>query len=167
MFPYDLVTPRIALGPHPITPIEVNELVVDGFLASLNVGTAPVHYNQEGWLLEVQHVPIDDLQRIPLKKAIKAIETFHDLLVQYERAYIHCAAGLHRSPTVLWLYLISLGFGENEAEEMISSARMDAVPRHPRLLSPEVIAAAKALKHPKSAKDWVTTDPSGTSPQTH
>ena len=38
------------------------------------------------------------------------------------KIYVHCNAGLSRSPTAVWLYLVASGWDEDEASDAISAA---------------------------------------------
>ena len=49
-----------------------------------------------------------------------ALDALHDMVTTPDsQVYVHCVAGLVRSPTILWLYLISLGVPWKDAREWI------------------------------------------------
>ena len=44
------------------------------------------------------------------------------------KAYVHCQAGMNRSPNILWLYFIACGMELNAAVQMIMTASPYAAP---------------------------------------
>jgi hypothetical protein len=55
------------------------------------------------------------------------------------KLYLHCIGGQNRSPTVLWLYLISCGMKPDEARRMISEKSPDSVPGHQQLVDQALV----------------------------
>lgn len=89
-------------------------------------------------------VPIDDLSTIPLSEAIRCVDALHECVcVMDSNVYIHCIAGLNRSPTVLWLYLVACGVDPIAAEKMITSVSFDAVPGHSQLVNTGLIESIR------------------------
>lgn len=141
----DHVTQRIGLGPHPSREGAI-ALRESGYRVAFNVGTASSEL-YEGVFDVVVADPIEDLVPIPPSVAIRLTNTLHMLLSSYPgKVYIHCVAGLNRSATVLWLYFLTLGLSPHQAEDLIARARMDAVPGHPRLAPPELVAQVSTLR---------------------
>ena len=52
------------------------------------------------------------------------------------KVYVHCSARQNRSPNILWLYLTALGIPPESGIQLISAARLDAVPGHQILVPP-------------------------------
>ncbi len=141
---YDWVTDRIALGPHPDGHADAIQLINDGLCTVLNVGQAPsLNYEYFAPFSEVVHIPLSDVgegRPITTTQASSAVTELDRLLSTYDcSVYVHCIAGLHRSPTILWLYFIYKGIEPDQAANMIADARMDAVPGHPDLVEPELV----------------------------
>ncbi len=54
---------------------------------------------------------------------VEALTRLDQLFSQPEpRVLVHCLAGQNRSPTIIWLYLRSLGVNADVAKSMIESA---------------------------------------------
>jgi hypothetical protein len=78
--------------------------------------------------------PIVDGQRIPDAVARDCLDALHGILsADNTKVYLHCHAGINRSPTLIWLYLIACGLKPNAARELIVSAAPHAVAGHPSL----------------------------------
>lgn len=83
---------------------------------------------------EIVSFPITDGRKMPDEKALACLDRFHGILIREgTRVFIHCQAGINRSPTVLWLYLVACGLGLDEAGERIARASPHAVPGDPAL----------------------------------
>ena len=73
---------------------------------------------------------------IPEASAIECLNALHDSICDGDsNVYVHCVAGWNRSPTILWLYLVSCGIASDTAADMITSASFDAVPAHSKLIN--------------------------------
>jgi len=146
----DAVTDRLGLGPHPDGADHARSLIDAGYRCVANVGNGPsATYSGYPGFRAIVQVPIEDLAPIPVPIATCLLGQIHGLLMSFpdERLYIHCIAGQNRSPTILWLYLLSLGVSPAEATARISDARMDAVPGHEALIHPALIDAATNYRH--------------------
>lgn len=145
------VTPRLAGGPFPMD--RGHELAKAGITHVINVSaTDPKHYGKTDGL-EIVWRPINDLEVIPREAALACVDDLHRILATpRSRVYVHCLAGQHRSPTIVWLYLISRGYTRDEAGQMIGKSWKDAVPGHPRLVDEELIEAARkhSRRRPRS-----------------
>lgn len=51
------------------------------------------------------------------------------------KIYVHCDAGFNRSPTVIWLYYLSIGYSEEEATKRIISGHKNLVVPDPFIIS--------------------------------
>lgn len=131
---FNFITQRIAIGEHP-NEQEAQSLLAQGITCILNVGsgtaktygTVPFHASAE--------VKIEDLTRIPDQLVVQALTEMHRmLLLETGCLYVHCLAGLNRSPTIVWLYFIAMGMEPIAAAELIVNARFDANPGHFKLV---------------------------------
>jgi protein-tyrosine phosphatase len=76
----------------------------------------------EAGFAEVAWVPMSDSHRLPIHSATAAIDALHRMVAAPgSHVYVHCVAGLVRSPTILWLYLIALGVPPKDARKWIES----------------------------------------------
>jgi protein-tyrosine phosphatase len=121
----------------------------------LNVGEGPsVLTLADGPFSEIVWYPIVDLERIDEKTATDAIDTLHRMVIVPEsRTYIHCVAGMNRSPTVLWLYFLACGMEPTRAKELINAKNADAIPGHARLVDDQLVVHIRVhgkrfLSHP-------------------
>jgi len=137
-------------------PAWLPELRAAGITHILNVCEAGhVLTAKDGPFTELCSIAIDDLAPIPEPVALECLDALHRMATApHSRVYLHCIAGHNRSPTVLWLYLVACGIDPQLAKEQISARNIDAVPGHPRLVSPPLIAKAKEhaqryLPHPR------------------
>ncbi|WP_084416789.1 protein-tyrosine phosphatase family protein [Mariniblastus fucicola] len=129
-----------------------------GITHILNVSETPSQLElNEGPFKNIVQFPIRDGVPIPVDSAVSCCRTLHDFLCEPDsNIYIHCVAGWNRSPTILWLYLIACGIDDNVARDMICSASIDAVPAHPKLITPSLTdtmieyGAANFIPHPRN-----------------
>ncbi|MBS3148511.1 dual specificity protein phosphatase family protein [Candidatus Woesearchaeota archaeon] len=131
----DWVTQRIALGPYPFN--REHELVQEGVTHTLNVGDGTYHpLFRKDIFKEVAGIHIYDLREIPVTTAKEALSKLHQMLHtdRDSKVYVHCSAGQNRSPNILWLYLIALGLAPQDGIQLISTARLDAIPGHQLLV---------------------------------
>ena len=125
----------------------------------LNVSNTPSQLKtDDGPFRSVTWIDIEDRTLIPTDIAINAIDTIHRSLISGGgRIYVHCMAGWNRSPTILWLYLISCGLDSHDAARLICSEAFDAVPGHSLLVDSDLIATVQThgrnnyLPHPRPA----------------
>jgi len=61
------------------------------------------------------------------------------------RVYVHCIAGLNRSPTIAWLYLVACGLLPDDATRMIEMRSPDSIAPHPKLVDARLIGAMQKL----------------------
>ena len=134
------ITHRIAIGQF-ATEQRAEWLLEQGVNHILNVGEGPsVVAATEVGFRTVVDVSIEDLTQIPDDVAIRCLGIIHDVLLQPDtKIYIHCIAGQNRSPTILWLYLLACGVGEDEAKHMIANRSPDSVPGHGKLVDNRLI----------------------------
>ena len=120
-------------------------LLAAGVTHLLNVSNVPSEVSAgPGTFAGVAWVPMSDRRQLLLETAVMAIDTLHRLvLVPESHVYVHCVAGMVRSPTVLWLYLIACGLSPKYARELIESRSPDAVAGHPLLVTDDHILLAQ------------------------
>lgn len=141
------VTSRIAIGRF-ATPGRAKYLQSQGVTHLLNVSDAPsVISEAEFSFVELTDVPITDLNRIPDEQVVRCCDFMNRALekARHNKIYVHCIAGQNRSPTVVWLYLVSCGADSEVAKRLIVSAFPDAIPGHSLLVDDALIA--KVVSH--------------------
>ena len=136
------ITNSIWLGPF-ASPERKSTLTAASINHILNVGEAPsVLTIDDGPFRSVVGHSIIDLEPIPEELAIACIASLHQMLSEAEaRVYVHCIAGLNRSPTVVWLYLVACGIEPNEAKAIIEKRAPDAIAGHSKLVDAGLVAA--------------------------
>jgi hypothetical protein len=114
------ITECLSIGPF-ASPERAIKLRAAGVTHVLNVSDGPseISKSEEGFK-GVAWVPMSDSRRLMPSTAVWALSTLHQLVtVPDAHAYVHCVAGLVRSPTILWLYLIACGLSSNDARDLI------------------------------------------------
>lgn len=97
-----------------------------------------------GSFAEVAWVPLEDHRRLPFARAAEVLDTLHRLAsAPGAHVYVHCMAGVLRSPTVLWLYLVACGLSARDARELIETRSPDAVAGHFRMVDDEHVLFAQ------------------------
>lgn len=116
------VTECLSVGPF-ASAERAEALRAAGVTHVLNVSdSASAITAADGGFAGVAWVPMSDSKRLPPHVALRAIATLHDLASKPDaHVYVHCVAGMVRSPTILWLYLISLGVPPKDARTWIET----------------------------------------------
>ena len=135
------VTDRILLGEYPDDDAFAR-LAGLGVTDILNVAATP--NRRPGFAVHV--IPIPDLEEMPLADAERAVRLVKRVVTGGGRIFVHCMAGQNRSPGVVFLSLLHLGHDAAEAERMIVDASLDAIPRHPRIVTPRVVEHVRSLR---------------------
>src|SRR5262249_52939762 len=114
------ITECLSVGPF-ASPERAARLLAAGVTHVLNVSNEPSEISAgAGSFAGVAWVPMSDSRRLQPATAIWALGTLHELAsVPDSHVYVHCVAGLVRSPTILWLYLIALGVPPKDARTWI------------------------------------------------
>jgi protein-tyrosine phosphatase len=112
------VLPNLYLGPCPRSAEDVDQLRQDfGVTAVLNLQTdgdlsnygidwesLNGHYRRTG--VEIRRSPILDFQQDDLRQHLpQCVEVLSELLAKGHRTYVHCSAGINRSPSAVIAYL--------------------------------------------------------------
>lgn len=114
---YDKILPNLFVGWHPATGGDVRRLTDAGVTAVLNLQTdhdfglfgvdwptLRARYFASG--IEVRRVPIRDFDDDDLRaKLPEAVRVLKELLDDGNTVYVHCSAGVNRSPSVVIAYL--------------------------------------------------------------
>ncbi len=118
-FDFDEITPHLLVGSYPHSLAHVERLREAGVQAVLNLQADPelAEYGvawkaiQNEYLrtcIVLRRVPIRDADEDDLVRQLPtAVSELHDLLGAGYRVYLHCMAGINRSPTVAigWLHV--------------------------------------------------------------
>lgn len=130
------VGPRILRGPY-ITAADAVELEARGVTDVLNLD---IPYQQPEVLsatrMRFHAVFLHDMAPLSARDATAVLDAFHAILRPAEtKLYVHCNAGVSRSPTAIWLYLVSTSVAPDAAARIVEP---DGI-----LLTPEVVALAE------------------------
>ena len=128
------ITPGLWVGPCPDDPADFEELKSLGVTAILNLQTAEdLPQREAGWAesaaksagLTFRNVPVIDFDSLDLKYQLpKCVKALDELLGAGHRVYLHCTAGVSRSPTVAVAYLHwCLNWPLEQALEHVREAR--------------------------------------------
>lgn len=109
-----VITPNVLVGPCPYDSEEFQQLKSESVTAILSLLTS----EDEDELgireiveatkadLEYRNVAVNDFDDLDLKKKLPAcVKALDDLLKDGHKVYVHCTAGVTRSPTVVAAYL--------------------------------------------------------------
>jgi protein-tyrosine phosphatase len=109
------VTPNLLVGPAPYDAEEYEELKAKEVTAILSLQTrgdlgdrtpADVRNAAESMDLIFRNVPVTDFDALDLKRQLPAcVMALDELVAAGYRVYVHCTAGVTRSPTVIAAYL--------------------------------------------------------------
>lgn len=115
------VTECLSVGPFASVE-RAPQLLAAGVTHVLNVSHEPSVVSVNSGFAGVAWVPMSDSRRLAPATAIWAIDTLHQLASAPDaHVYVHCVAGMVRSPTILWLYLIALGVPPKDARVWIET----------------------------------------------
>jgi len=99
---------------------------------------------------------IPDGRRVPDAKALEILDALHGaLLVPDAKVYVHCHAGVSRSPTVVFLYLLACGRDAETVAERFGEHAAYARPGNPGLVDMALMDRVRAhgrdhyLPHPR------------------
>ncbi|KOR31432.1 hypothetical protein TI04_00805 [Achromatium sp. WMS2] len=139
------ITEHIAQGPKPYGN-EYQDLVNNGITHILDLTEFSATVQDEiTTQLHIIHEYIIDFQFIPYTQVEKCCQIIYDILEQPQhKLYIHCWAGIGRSSTILWLYLIGCGIDPELAKNIIKTANRAATPGNKSLSDSSHISCIKA-----------------------
>jgi hypothetical protein len=120
----DWITERIAVGQQPYLPKMVLALVERGITDLICcTRTPPIDY-LTGTGIRILHAPQDDdgTRRDP-SVVRQGVRFALDALGMGGKLYVHCAAGVNRSPLMCYGIFRAIGFARSEAIQIVSSKR--------------------------------------------
>ena len=133
---YDQILPQLFVGAHPDGGDDIDELKSAGITAVLNVQSDDdLHYLDIDWPdlharyfalgMEVRRVPIQDFNADELRNELpQAVQVLTELLEAGHTVFVHCSAGVNRSPSVIICYLHWVqGWNLEEAEDQVRRCR--------------------------------------------
>ncbi|MBY0458168.1 MAG: dual specificity protein phosphatase family protein [Gemmataceae bacterium] len=137
------ITSCLSVGPF--ASVERAEaLRAAGVTHVLNVSDGPSHVSAADGFAEVAFVPMSDSRRLMAATAAHALNTLHQFVsVSGSHVYVHCVAGVVRSPTILWLYLVACGLSPEIAREIIETRAPNATAGHYRMVDHEHVLFAQ------------------------
>lgn len=137
------ITQCLSVGPF-ASPERAEKLLAAGVTHVLNVSDGPSAISSANGFAGVAFVPMSDSRRLQPATAIWALNSLHELVsVPDSHVYVHCVLGQVRSPTILWLYLVSLGIPPNDARDWIETRAPNAVAGHYRMVDHEHVLIAQ------------------------
>lgn len=149
------ITGVLSVGPF-ASPGRAESLLAAGVTHVLNVSHHASEITSAAGFKEVAWVPMSDSRRLPLATAMLALDSLHSLASAPDpHVYVHCVAGLVRSPTILWLYLVSLGVSPSDARKWIQDRSPMTNPGSALMVDSEHVEFAlrrdrtKYLPHPR------------------
>jgi hypothetical protein len=144
------ITQVLSVGPF-ASAQRAEQLLAAGVTHLLNVSdSASEIVAAEVGFREIAWVPMSDSKRLPPSTLVWTLDTLHSLVsVPGSHVYVHCVAGLVRSPTILWLYLIALGIPPRDARTWIEERVPMASAGSPHMVDHEhvVLAQMHGLMH--------------------
>jgi protein-tyrosine phosphatase len=115
---FDRVLPQIAVGSYPENTRDIDRLKQElGITAVLNLQTDedhaqwdidwdPLHAHYLEQDMVLRRVPVRDFDREDLRNNLPAcVDALSELLQAGHHVYVHCTAGIGRSPSVVIAYL--------------------------------------------------------------
>lgn len=104
----------------------------------LNLGESP---SPRAPGLVVVERRFEDLVRIPDDVAVACMDDVHRWLADpSSRVLVHCVIGQHRSPTIVWLYMIAQGMDATKARRRVEAVWNRSWPGHPLLVDAALVA---------------------------
>ena len=115
---FDQITPKLFVGSCPMQTKDIDrlshELGMTGVLSlqteddlacwQIDWACLEKHYRESG--IEVRRVPITDFKPDSLRRGLpQCVEALNELMQDGRTVYVHCNAGINRSPTTVIAYL--------------------------------------------------------------
>lgn len=111
---FAFVTPDLYIGSCPDEVADFEELKACGISAILSVQSAEDVASEAGWEpaaaqaagIAFRNMPVIDYDPLDLKMRLpRCVEVLDEMVHAGQRVYLHCTAGVSRSPTVAAAYL--------------------------------------------------------------
>ncbi len=134
---FDQILPTLYVGSYPATTEDIDRLKTTGITAVVNVQSdddcyhlsidwpnLQAYYEQVG--LEVHRVKVQDFHDEELRARLPdVVAQIQHALEQGHTVYVHCSAGVNRSPSAVICYLHWIqGWSLEDAQQHVCSARM-------------------------------------------
>lgn len=153
---FDKICPKLFLGSCPRVAADIDELTSAGITAVLNLQTdadferrgidwnaLERHYGASG--IEVQRCSVVDYDDGNLQSMLPAAARMLKELVQREHVvYVHCSAGINRSPSVVIYYL--------HREENMELSEAESHVMRCRCCAPIMCAIRGAIERPQGGR---------------
>ena len=136
MINFDKIVEDVFIGTCPANAVDVGRLKQAGITAVLNLQTdidfgmlgidwCVMESTYESAGIAPYRVPIVDFDRDDLTRSLpSAAQTLNDMLLKDHRVYVHCTAGVERSPAVVIAYLAWYKrWGLERSMELVKAAR--------------------------------------------
>jgi len=138
------ITRVLSVGPF-ASAERAEALLAAGVTHVLNVSDAANALTaSESGFKEIVWVPMSDSRRLPFPTAKLALDALHGFAsAPGSHVYVHCVAGLVRSPTILWLYLVALGVSPHDARQWIQERSTKASAGSARMVDREHVLLAR------------------------
>jgi len=146
MLDLDIVNGKLLVGSRPQDAADVDQLKKLGITAVLSLQSdSDLSRTGLSWAalwrlqvergLEVQRLSITDFNPQDLiQKLEEAVDILEDLAARHERVYVHCTAGVNRSPTICiaWLFMRQGRSVDQALEEVLR--RRDVAQPYPQVI---------------------------------
>jgi hypothetical protein len=113
MVNYSISDFKIHIGNHPHYNENDEEGILNSYDAIVNVSDDPA-YGLDG-NARIYWFPISEFGYWTYQPFFWFVKLMDHHLEKQDRIYVHCHAGIHRSPMMVYLYIRSLGFSPDEA----------------------------------------------------
>lgn len=133
---YSQILPNLFVGSHPDDADDVEALKAAGITAVLNLQSEDdFNYLGIGWSklhacyfargIEVRRVAVQDFDDDDLRNKLpEAVQALKELLDLGHTAFVHCSAGVNRSPSTVICYLHWVqGYDLDEAVRLVRNCR--------------------------------------------
>lgn len=143
-FEFHEVHDGLWVGPCPDSPERIRKLRERGITGLVCVQTDEDLADRVPWLLlwrflmaqgiASQRVPIEDFAEVALARGLPAaVAAVQDMVIAKRITYLHCTAGVNRSPTVAIAWLMQHGGMELDAAWDQVTGRRPSAPNRPAL----------------------------------
>jgi protein-tyrosine phosphatase len=115
---FDQIVPRVFVGSCPANPADVQalksnlgvtavlNLQTDGDMAWWGIDSAELEAVYRAAGIELRRMPVEDFNPEELRRRLPAcVEALDELLQADHTVYVHCSAGINRSPSTVVAYL--------------------------------------------------------------
>ncbi len=122
MINYNIEKYKISIGSHPNQESDIEEYIKNYDLV-LNVSDEPYFPKSN----KVHFFPINEVGEWFPQTFYWFIHLMNDAVAENKNVYVHCHAGIHRSPMMVYVYLRSLGHTAEESEILMEGNKSFAI----------------------------------------